>query len=83
MFLSLSKTLARFGGFRLGVGIRMTKKNTIGALFLIMFISILKMMWYLMIVCFWMIYAAFSEKGITTFNYFWLIIILSSYCAAR
>ena len=57
MFLSLSKTLARFGGFRLGVGVRMTKKNSIGALLLIMFLSIFKMMWYLMIVCFWMFYA--------------------------
>ena len=49
MFLSLSKTLARFGGFRLGLGLRLTKKNAIWMLFLVMFVYLLQAMWYMMI----------------------------------
>lgn len=58
MFISLSKTLARFGGIRLGVGMRMSKKNTP---YLIIFASLMmlfKMMWYMMIVTFWLLYVA-------------------------
>ena len=57
MFISFSKTLAKFGGFRLGVGMRLTKKNSVWMLFIIMFIAIFKAMWYLMILTFWLIYA--------------------------
>lgn len=57
MFISFSKTLARFGGFRLGLGMRMTKKNAIWMLFVLMFVCIFKMMWYMMILCFWLMYA--------------------------
>lgn len=54
MYLSLSKTIAKFGGFR--IGLRMTKKNSIWMLFLLMFVYLLQAMWYLMILCFWLIY---------------------------
>ena len=57
MFIGLSKTLARFGGFRLGVGLRLTKSNMYWMAFLIMFINILKATWYIMVICFWLIYA--------------------------
>ena len=57
MFISLSKTLARFGGFRLGVGMRITKNNMIWMSLIVMMVQIFKAMWYLMIVSFWMVYA--------------------------
>lgn len=57
MFLSFSKTLAKFGGFRIGAGIRMTKKNAVWMLFALLFILIFQMMWYMMIFVFWIIYA--------------------------
>ena len=57
MFLSLSKTLARFGGFRLGLGLRLTKKNAIWMLFLVMFVYLLQAMWYMMILICWLVYA--------------------------
>ncbi len=59
MFIGLSKTLARFGGFRLGVGLRLTKNNMIWMAFIIMFVQMLKATWYMMVVCFWMMYAMF------------------------
>lgn len=57
MFLSLSKTMVKFGGVRLGVGMRMSKKN---APYLAIFAGIMlifKFMWSMMIVCFWLMYA--------------------------
>ena len=57
MFISLSKTLARVGGVRLGLGIRMTKNNIIWMSLIIMTIQIFKAMWYMMIVVFWLMYA--------------------------
>ena len=57
MFISFSKTIARFGGFRIGLGMRMNKKNAIWMSLIIMFISILKMTWYMMILCGWLFYA--------------------------
>lgn len=57
MFLSLSKTLARFGGVRLGLGIRMNKRNSFLLLFIMMFVCLFKVCWYLMVVCFWLTYA--------------------------
>lgn len=57
MFLSLSKTMARFGGFRLGLGIRINKRNYIFALFIMMFVWLFKLMWYMLVLSFWMMYA--------------------------
>ena len=59
MFISLSKTLARFGGFRLGVGMRITKKNALWMSFIVMFVCMIKATWYMMILCGWIIYAMF------------------------
>lgn len=57
MFISLSKTLAKFGGVRIGFGMRMSKKNApYIAIFAIM-MFLFKMMWYLMVVTFWLMYA--------------------------
>lgn len=57
MFISLSKTLARFGGMRLGVGMRVTKNNIIWMSLIAMFVLLMKAMWYMMIICFWLLYA--------------------------
>ena len=57
MFFSLSKTLAKVGGFRLGLGVRMTKRNAPYMLFLTFFVSIFQLMWYMMVLCFWLMYA--------------------------
>ncbi len=57
MFLSFSQTLARFGGFRLGLGVRLNKKNSPLVFLVIMFVAIFKAMWYMMILCFWLMYA--------------------------
>lgn len=57
MFFSLSKTLAKVGGFRLGLGVRMTKRNAPYMLILTFFVSMFQLMWYMMILCFWLMYA--------------------------
>ena len=59
MFFSLSKTIARFGGFRLGLGIRISKKNMLWMSLLLFFVLMVKLMWYMMIVAFWLMYAMF------------------------
>lgn len=59
MFISLSKTLARCGGFRLGVGLRITKNNAIWMSFIVMFAYMIKAVWYMMILCGWLVYAMY------------------------
>ena len=58
MSVSLSKTLAKFGGFRLGFGIRITKKNACYMAFIFLFACIIQLTWYMMLLCFWLMYAA-------------------------
>lgn len=57
MFISLSKTLAKFGGVRLGVGMRATKKNAPYIAIFAAMMMLFKSMWYMMIICFWLVYA--------------------------
>lgn len=61
MFISFSKTVARFGGIRIGVGMRMSKKNApafiVGALVYYMLYYTLLLMWYMMLASFWLMYA--------------------------
>lgn len=57
MFLSLSKTIVRFGKMRLGLGIRITKKNVVFMGFILMIVYIFQACWYLLILCGWLIYA--------------------------
>lgn len=59
MFISLSKTIARFGGFRLGIGMRLNKKNAIWAWLILFFIGIFQLMWAMILICGWSIYAMF------------------------
>lgn len=59
MFLTFDKTVAKFGGVRVGVGIQLTKKDMRRLSFLMMVISICKLMWTVAIACGWAIYALF------------------------
>ena len=56
MYISLSKTLARFGGIRLGVGMRMSKKNAPAFIVGLLTYCFGMFIWYIMLFCFWMIY---------------------------
>lgn len=61
MFVGFSKTLARFGGIRLSIGARMSKKTApyliIFVLFYYMFYYILALTWYILIASLWLTYA--------------------------
>ena len=57
MFISFSKTIARFGGFRLGIGMRLNKKNAIWMSLIVLFVAMFQLMWYMLILCGWMMYA--------------------------
>lgn len=57
MFLSLSKTFAKVGGFRLGLGVRMTKKNAAFLWLILLFVWMFKLMWYMLVLSFWLMYA--------------------------
>lgn len=59
MFFGLSRTLAKFGGCRFGVGFRITKDNMLWMCLLVMFVELIKATWYMMVVIFWLIYAMF------------------------
>lgn len=59
MFISFSKTLARVGGFRIGCGIRITKKNAVWASFAVFFVALFQLMWYLTVGMLWLCYAVF------------------------
>lgn len=57
MFLTFSKTIGRFGGFRLGVGTRITKNNAWYMLIFVCFIAMFKLMWYGLVAACWLMYA--------------------------
>lgn len=56
MFVSFSKFAKKFGGIRLGLGLRITKSNALWMSFIIMFVCILQACWYMMLLCFWLVY---------------------------
>lgn len=56
MFISLGKMLGK-SKIRLGVGMRLTKKNAIYMWLILLFYYIFLMMWYVCVLCFWMVYA--------------------------
>ena len=57
MFLSLSKTFAKVGGFRFGAGIRITKKNAAYMSLVLLFVVSIQLCWYMLVLCFWVMYA--------------------------
>lgn len=56
MFISLSRVFAKIGGFKMGLGVRITKKNAIWMSFVVCFVCILQATWYMMVLCFWLVY---------------------------
>lgn len=59
MFISLSKTIGKVGGFRIGIGKRITSKNAWWMCLIICFVAMFQLMWYMMVLCFWLMYAMF------------------------
>lgn len=59
MFIGFSKTIAKFGGFKLGVGMRLNKKNAIWVSMIALFVVMFKLMWYALVLCGWLMYAFF------------------------
>ena len=58
MFISLGSFLGR-SKQRLGLGIRITKKNVWWMLLFAMFYGIFMMAWYMILICAWLVYAVF------------------------
>ena len=57
MFVSLSKTFAKFGNIRIGAGIRMNKNNSFWILLILGFIGMIKLTWYILLFFGWITYA--------------------------
>lgn len=64
MFMTLSKTLGKVGGIRIGIGTRITSKNAWWACLIVFFISMFQLVWYMMVLSFWLMYATF-------YGFFW------------
>ena len=59
MFVSFSKHLKSMGGFRLGVGLRLTKSNFWYFFFVLLFVGCFYLAWYCVLACGWMMYYLF------------------------
>lgn len=57
MFIGLSKTFAKFGKFRIGAGLRITKSNALWMSIVLLFVWMFQLCWYMMVLCFWLMYA--------------------------
>lgn len=57
MFISFSKTIAKVGGFRIGIGTRISKKNAPYALIGIFIYYMFMLCWYMLLGCGWLVYA--------------------------
>lgn len=58
MFVGLGKMLGK-SKIRLGVGMRVTKSNSLWMLLLLMFVYMIQATWYVTILILWMIYVLF------------------------
>lgn len=58
MFFTISKAL-KIGGFRIGAGFHVNKSNACWMWIILMFIFMFQLIWYLMILMVWMLYALF------------------------
>ena len=59
MFIGFSKRLKSMGGFRLGIGMRLTWRNCWYFLFMLLFVGTFYLCWYSLIACGWMMYYLF------------------------
>ena len=57
MFMSFSKTIAKVGGFRFGIRMRLTKSNALWYFLVLATVYTCQLVWYSMIVCLWVMYA--------------------------
>lgn len=58
MFISLSKTLGKVGGFRIGIGKRITSKNAWWMCLVVCCVACLQLTWYMCVLSLWLVYAA-------------------------
>ena len=56
MFVSFSKRLKSMSGFRLGVGLRLTRRNCWYFLFVLVLVGCFYFCWYSVLACGWMLY---------------------------
>lgn len=56
MFVSFSKFAKKMGGIRFGLGLRITKRNALWMSLVVMFVCMLQACWYMMLICFWLMY---------------------------
>ena len=66
MFIGLSKTIGKVGGFRLGVGMRLTAANFWWLLIVIFIVAMFKLMFYMLVFSLWLMYAMF-------YGVYWII----------
>lgn len=66
MFMSFSKTIAKVGGFRFGIRMRLTKSNAAWYFLVLAAVYTCQLVWYSMVVVLWVMYAIFYGicKGI-------------------
>ena len=57
MFISFSRTIARFGKFRISIGKRITSKNAWWMWLIVCFVAVCQLMWYSCVISFWLLYA--------------------------
>ena len=57
MFMSFSKTIAKVGGFRFGIRMRLTKSNALWYFLALATVYTCQLIWYSMVVCLWLMYA--------------------------
>ena len=53
MFVGFTRRIKNASGFRLGLGMRVNKKNAIWLSFILLFVLMFQLMWKLMILTFW------------------------------
>ncbi len=70
MFIGFSKRLKSMSGFRLGVGLRLTKSNCWYFLFILLFVGTFYLCWYSVLACGWIMYYLFY--GLYKIYYFML-----------
>ena len=59
MFITLSKRLKSMSGFRLRVGLRITKNNWWYFLFILLFVGCFYFCWWCFVGCCWLVYFIF------------------------
>lgn len=56
MFVGFSQGLRRMGGFRIGAGLRLTRRNAMFMIWLLFFVAIIWLMWKMILLAGWGLY---------------------------